>query len=345
MSIHYTLNPSDLSIISRVVDDLSRTFSSVEDQRFLCALTPYAQQLPAALRKSLNTFRLADEDSDFAVISGYPIDSSSIGPTPTHWDNRSEISPTLKEEIYLMLVGDLLGDAFGWATQQAGYVCHDLLPVEGLENEQTGASSTCVLAWHTEDAFHPLKGDYLGLMCLRNPDNTATTIGSLDLSLLSDEVIEVLFQPRFSLKPDLTHKPAFKSRSNSQRDVEPDRLESSYNTMNAIDRAPPKTPILYGRRDAPYICVDPVFIEFSPDDREGPAALEALTQALDDKLQDVVLHPGDLVFLDNARVVHGRQSFSPRYDGSDRWLKRVNLTTDLRKSFPARGGDSRRLIF
>jgi hypothetical protein len=37
----------------------------------------------------------------------------------------------------------------------------------------------------------------------------------------------------------------------------------------------------------------------------------------------VPLRPGDLLIVDNDAVVHGRVAFRARYDGSDRWLKRV----------------------
>jgi len=50
-------------------------------------------------------------------------------------------------------------------------------------------------------------------------------------------------------------------------------------------------------------------------------------------VERVVLRPGDVAFLDNYRVVHGREPFTPRYDGHDRWLKRVNLIRDIRRVF------------
>ncbi|QMU70179.1 hypothetical protein GXP74_20055 [Streptacidiphilus sp. P02-A3a] len=37
-----------------------------------------------------------------------------------------------------------------------------------------------------------------------------------------------------------------------------------------------------------------------------------------DAQEKVVLEPGDAIFLDNYRVVHGREPFQPRYDGTDR---------------------------
>jgi hypothetical protein len=34
--------------------------------------------------------------------------------------------------------------------------------------------------------------------------------------------------------------------------------------------------------------------------------------------------------------VHGRKPFKARHDGTDRWLKRLDVTLDLRKSRAAR---------
>jgi L-asparagine oxygenase len=35
-----------------------------------------------------------------------------------------------------------------------------------------------------------------------------------------------------------------------------------------------------------------------------------------------VLEPGDVLVIDNSKVVHGRSKFIPRYDGTDRFLIR-----------------------
>jgi hypothetical protein len=47
-------------------------------------------------------------------------------------------------------------------------------------------------------------------------------------------------------------------------------------------------------------------------------------------LTDVVLRPGDVLVVDNLRAVHGRRSFQARFDGNDRWLRRVSAVRDLR---------------
>jgi L-asparagine oxygenase len=53
------------------------------------------------------------------------------------------------------------------------------------------------------------------------------------------------------------------------------------------------------------------------------------------------LQAGDLVILDNMCAVHGRSPYSAAYDGTDRFLVRSFVTTDLAASRPARPDDSR----
>jgi L-asparagine oxygenase len=65
---------------------------------------------------------------------------------------------------------------------------------------------------------------------------------------------------------------------------------------------------------------------------EANAALEALKAAVAQVYQGVKLNVGDLLCIDNRRTVHGRSSFTPRYDGFDRWLQRAFVVRDLGKS-------------
>lgn len=54
-----------------------------------------------------------------------------------------------------------------------------------------------------------------------------------------------------------------------------------------------------------------------------------------------VLSPGQIVFVDNRRAVHGRSPFSPRWDGSDRFLVRCFGVLDLEATSHARPGGGR----
>jgi alpha-ketoglutarate-dependent taurine dioxygenase len=52
----------------------------------------------------------------------------------------------------------------------------------------------------------------------------------------------------------------------------------------------------------------------------------------------VCLTPGDILVIDNNRVVHGRSAFKARFDGRDRFLVRCFGVNDLSKSEHARRG-------
>jgi hypothetical protein len=52
----------------------------------------------------------------------------------------------------------------------------------------------------------------------------------------------------------------------------------------------------------------------------------------------VVLEAGDLLVVDNNVSVHGRSPYEPRFDGTDRWLQRTFVVSDLAPSASDRVG-------
>ena len=107
---------------------------------------------------------------------------------------------------------------------------------------------------------------------------------------------------------------------------------------------PERIPVLFGDPCAPYVRMDPYFMD-PVDDPCAQEALNALTQQIDAALEDQVLEPGDFAFIDNFQAVHGRKPFKARYDGRDRWLKRVNVVRDLRKSRDSRLSAASRVLY
>lgn len=92
-------------------------------------------------------------------------------------------------------------------------------------------------------------------------------------------------------------------------------------------------------------CIDPFFMDRLEDDAAAQQALDTLIKTINANLSAVTLQSGDCCFIDNYRAVHGRKSFKAWYDGTDRWLKRINITRDLRKSRGARQTSESRIIF
>ena len=337
--IKLTLTPGEAAEIRALADDIAARFDSVESPDFLRQVAILAHHLPLRVRQYLCDFRLLEPASALCLISGLPVEEGRIGPTPAHWRGRPVPSPSLAEEAVLMIFGSLLGDAIGWATQQDGYLVHDVCPIPGHEGEQIGTGSEQPIWWHTEDAFHPLRGDYIGLMCLRNPERIATTFASLERLGLSDEDIDRLFEPHYVIRPDESHQAKGRS-GNPEVDQ---RLERSYERIERMKATPERIALLYGDRQSPYIRIDPFFMD-PPADPRAQAAFNRLVAAIEQSLTEVCLAPGDVCFVDNCKAVHGRRAFKARYDGSDRWMKRLNISRDLRRSREARLSSESRVI-
>jgi Fe(II)/alpha-ketoglutarate-dependent arginine beta-hydroxylase len=327
------LNADELRDIERLLDAIEGEFGALDTEEALKLATLYAQELPRGVRAQVNSFRLGELDG-VLVVSGYRVDQERVGPTPGHWRERPEPSTSRREELLLLIIGSLLGDPFAWGTQQDGRLIHDVLPIAGHENEQLGSSSEALLTWHTEDAFHPLRGDFLMLGCLRNPYGAQTTVGYVDSLELPESVRDVLFEPRFGIRPDESHL----AKNNSAGGTK------SFEEIAEMDRAPEPIAVLFGDRSAPFVRADPYFMDVAEGDDEARSALDAFAKAMDDRMFDVVLEDGDFIVIDNYRVVHGRKPFKARHDGTDRWLKRINITADLRKSRASRPARDDRAI-
>ena len=327
------LQPDEIASIQALLADLASRYDSSEDPDFLAESEVVAHELPRRVRRELVRFKLEEPRDGMLIISGFPVDQERIGATPPHWKQPDKDSPALQEEMLLVLMGSILGECIGWSTQQDGQVMHNIVPIEAHRQEQLGSGSEVLLTWHTEDAFHPFRGDYLGMACLRNPDGVPTTVASLDGIELAPEHLDKLFEPHYTIRPDNSHQ-----QKNKSDDREMDAgAQQSYEEIERMTAEPDKIPLLFGDRQAPYMRLDPYFMDPVEDDPQAQAAFEALTEAIESQIEDVVLQPGDFCLIDNFQAVHGRKPFKARFDGNDRWMKRVNIVRDLRKSRSVRG--------
>ncbi|WP_377267726.1 guanitoxin biosynthesis L-enduracididine beta-hydroxylase GntD [Peterkaempfera sp. SMS 1(5)a] len=343
----HSLSTTESDQIDGLLDELTQRYHSVEDPELLRELPVVAHRLPLGLRRFLADFRLI-EPAPVCVVSGHHVSQQTIGATPEHWSQRSGVSPALREELYLMLCSAVLGDPFGWATQQDGYLVHDVLPIKGHEQEQIGTGSEQTIWWHVEDAFHPYRGDYVGLLCLRNPDQVPTTFAGIADLEISDRDREVLAQARYEILPDNSHLQMLDSGPGRALPGASELLDRAYQRIKEMRESPTPVPVLFGAPHDPYLCLDPYFMDLerlAQSDPEASAALRRFCDEVDAKLTGAALAPGDVLFVDNYRAVHGRQAFKARFDGTDRWLKRVNVVRDLRRSRDARHRAESRILF
>lgn len=338
-----TLTPEDNAVLSPMLTELAKAYDTIEDLELIRRAPVLARALPTHLLEFLEEFRIG-EPSALGMISGLAVDQERIGTTPTHWRDSQVNSPSFPQEIFFLLCGSVLGDVFGWATQQDGRIMHDVLPIKGHEHYEIGSNSLQHLSWHTEDAFHPCRGDYVALMCLRNPDLVETVAGTVSDVNWADVDVEALFEPEFTQMPDNSHRPENATQSTGEATI--DRLRArSFRIIQSWNEHPEKRPILFGDRGDPYMALDPYHMKTDGWPERSLRAFRRLCDQIEANLKPVSLRPGDCIFIDNFRAVHGRKSFRPRYDGSDRWLKRLNITRNLRGSRAWRPAPDNRIIY
>ncbi|MCG6498015.1 clavaminate synthase family protein [Kitasatospora sp. A2-31] len=270
------------------------------------------EDLPSRLRRALRAFRRDPGPGGALLVRGLPVAAPALGRTPLTGGSVQRTA-TVPAAV-LMLAACGLGDPAAFRPEKTGALVQDVVPVPGQEEFQGNAGSV-LLTFHNENAFHPHRPDFVMLLCLRaDPDGLAglrTSCVREVLPLLDERTRRDLRRPEFRTAPP----PSF----------------------GATDGPAEPHPVLGGAPEDPDLRVDMAATE--PLTERAAAALDELQRLFERTARTVRLEPGDLAVVDNRIAVHGRTAFSPRFDGTDRWLQRTFVLADLRRSRAHRAGD------
>jgi Fe(II)/alpha-ketoglutarate-dependent arginine beta-hydroxylase len=303
---------------------LCQKFPSVESTDFVHDCEVASGRISKRLRDILLRMRNGSSRAGFFLIKGYQVDDDRIGPSPSHWDAMWEKPAYLREEVYQCLISSVLGSIFGWRTQENGRFLRHIVPIDADRNEQLGGSSETTLLWHTEEAFHPARADFLTLMCYRNNEKAETMLVSIDDIRLDQQTIATLKQKRFIIEPDKSHLPTNNQSAHWQLE------QSKFQKIHDILANPQPCAVIFGPDDQPFIRVDQAFMKPLPGDSQAEMALDALHREFDRRATRVIMQPGDFLVIDNALVAHGRTIYTPDYGPKQRWLRRTNVSTGWR---------------
>ena len=286
-------------------------YSTVKrDDETLVQTARQTVELPADVRDAVLAFRADSTPQGWLLLRDLTVgDVPATPPEPTAATPKSNTS-----ELLLVAIAALLGEPVGYEPEHGGDMVQNLVPVRASSGRQTSTSSRIALKFHTEAAFHPHRPKYLLLLCLRGDTNAQTTVASIHDALphLSAHAIDTLFQPRFRCAVDESY------------------LHGRRNSLGA------PSAVLSGNRSNPAMVFDEDLMVGT--DVEAERALHELGAVLAANHAAVALAAGDLVILDNDVVVHGRSPFEARYDGTDRWVQRIMVVSDLAASAADRVG-------
>ncbi|MFF6984326.1 TauD/TfdA family dioxygenase [Streptomyces sp. NPDC008343] len=307
--------------VTKAVRDTSEQLTAVEGPVDGAAWTAAAgdawHHLPVDLRQAVSRFRRHSGEQGVLLLRGLPVGEGTLPDTPGTLDSvQSE--PSVSAAV-LMMIARGLGDPAAFRPEKNGALVQDVVPVSGKEEVQ-GNPGSVELTFHTENAFHTHRPDFVLLMCLRSDHEGVaglrTSCIRQILPMLSWVDREALYRADYVTAPP----PSFGGGANGV-------------TEHAV---------LVGDLFDPDLRVD--FAATAAQSGQAELAMAELESACHAQALTLRLRPGDLAMVDNRVTLHGRTAYQARYDGRDRWLQRTFVLTDLRRSRQHRPNDGHVLV-
>ncbi|CAE7736536.1 unnamed protein product [Symbiodinium necroappetens] len=187
-----------------------------------------------------------------------------------------------------------------------GRLISDIIPeahhvdFNGTECRRDHTKEQPPMRLHVDDCDHGCSPAVQLLLGIKNVNQTPTTVA---LVPKEEELLAA------GIRVDLLREPLYQHQP------------PSITATSAV----PLRPVLYGAKERPRIQAD---VKSTRGIRQDAAeAWEDLHRFLQKKTRFVALAPGDVLVLDNTRVLHGRGSLQPVEDSANRrWVKRLWLT-------------------
>lgn len=301
---------SEIGAAARRIAGRHAGVAAIDDHELLLDCEVELRCLGPVLISELVSFRHGGSAHGALLLRGLPVDEATPA-TPSDGAHRGPWSELAVSTIGQLMIMSALGGVIAYADEKEGRLVQDICPLPGSERRQENSGS-CLLELHTEDGFHPNMPHFISLMGIR-PDHdrqAKTVVGGVRAILpqLSARQERVLREPLYRI-----------------------RLSSSFvgDDRQVWSRA---MPVLSGVEHDPDLCVDFHAMEaMTPEAAEVFAELRGIFES---SLAEIVMERGDMVIIDNRKAVHGRTTFTPRYDGEDRWLRRCFTVTDIRATRP-----------
>lgn len=312
------LSRDESRTVGQMADELLAEHNGADWETLLRASHRLSHRLPASVLDAFYDMRVG-ERCEAVIISNLPFNEEALGRTPpTHRAGR-DFSVNVAECLHLLLAS-ALGDPIGFESQQEGNFLNHIIPIEEYRHiANASAGYLHDFDFHTEDAFHVFAPDFIGICCLRNREGAVTSLSSVRDCTLTPAQKQLLRQPLFHMGVNALHQ-------------------------NVPEAALSKRPILWGDPDDPYFRINGHMNLDAVADGEARDAARHLLKELERQRHDLVLSSGDAVFIDNMRAAHGRKRYIPAADGYARWLCRIVVARDLRKSREHRKAPASRTI-
>ena len=318
MSWKIEISKEELEILFKSISE-TITVRPSEDPEIFCSQLKQIL-IPESIKEHLTDFARNGSNSGFLLFQN--ILEPDIPRTPP--GNHYHVGETTNLSKIQGIMMSKMCEMIAYEAEGYGKLYQDILPIYSMASVQTSVGSNTELEIHTEQAFSQLRPDMISLACLRGDINALTYILPVNriLENVSNKEMELLYQPLWKMGVDISFK--LHGKEFIEGDI----------------RGP--FAILNGSRDDPQLIFDQDLMFGMTEESH-----KLIAKIISIYYQHRITHnlkPGEIIFIDNRRAVHGRSSFSPKYNGYDRFLIRCFGTLDYEKSKAARSPEYPRMI-
>ena len=312
------ISKKDLEILSNAISETITVLPSEEPEIFCSQIKQIP--IPEPIQERLTNFARNGSNSGFILFQNILEPNLPRTPPGNHYHVGET---TILSKIQGVMMSKMC-EMIAYEAEGYGKLYQDILPIYSMASVQTSVGSNTELEIHTEQAFSKLRPDIISLACLRGDINAFTYILPVNriIKNITKKEMELLYQPLWKMGVDISFKLHGKE------------------FMEGDIRGP--FAILNGSRNDPQLIFDQdLMFGITKESQKLIAKIVAIYY------QHRITHnlkPGEIIFIDNRRAVHGRSSFSPNYDGYDRFLIRCFGTLDYEKSREARSPEYPRMI-
>jgi hypothetical protein len=203
-----TLTSAETAIVAEVIRSAIGAIDcpNSDDSLLLRILPSVFDSMPRCITIFLREFRALSRD-DIAIIHGLPSGEMAQSYS-TPLSHKSSVNQVHQPwDLMHAALASALGDPFSYAGQQGGRLLNDIVPIAHFANVANASAGWLHdFDFHTEDAFHWFRPDYICLMSIRNTECVGTTVAAIRDVTLTDDVRNQLSTPQFTLPPNALHK-------------------------------------------------------------------------------------------------------------------------------------------
>lgn len=296
----YHFDSSDNHLLNELIE-LINIIPNENPELFISQASSLAYFLPTNIKNFLEKFIKNNLKNGFILFENIFI-NENIPLPDTPPDNNYFIGEKTKLAKIIAILNQYLGQMISYEGEGYGRLFQDMVPKQSLSKTQTSLSSNVELEIHTEQAFSDLRPDILTLGCLRGDETAITYILPVNVILnqMDESKINLLRKPLWKIGVDLSFK------------INCDEF------INGDLRGP--IPIIYGSEKDPLLVFD----------QDLMIGINEEAEKLKNEIIEIyykyryshILKPGEIIFIDNKRAVHGRSIFNPKFDGTDRFIIR-----------------------